>query len=144
MNRLNPIVEDYKLLLVFRNIGLQLLLQLKTQMGTIPYSNFFRDITITEQNELYFSYLQQNFKTGIELYFNHSRMPKTARMTTYWLRPEQNPQNEEIISYAFDLNYGVNDIYTLDDFAEQYLIEFHQNLKKSFSEHHIPFAIRMK
>ena len=144
MNHLNPIVEDYKLMLVFKNIGLQLLQQLKTQMGAPPYNNFFRDFTVTEHNELNFSYLQQNFTTGIELFFNHNRMPKTALIATYWLRPGNAAKSEEIISYAFDLNYQVNDIYTLSDFAEHYLIEFHQNLKKSFSEHHIPFAIRMK
>jgi hypothetical protein len=144
MNRLNPIVEDYKLFVVFKNIGLQLLQQLRMQMSMPPYSNFFRDVAITEQNELLFSYLQQHFKTGIELFFNHSRMPKSALLATYWLRSDRTAKNEEIISYSFDLNYQINDIYALADFAEHYLIEFHQNLKKSFSEHHIPFAIRMK
>lgn len=144
MNRVNPIVEDYKLLLVFKNVGLQLLQQVKTTMNTPPYGAFFKDITLNEQNELLFTYLHQNFKTGLDVFFNHSRMPKSALLATYWLRPGSPTGSEEIVSYSFDLDYNINDIYTLNNFAEHYLIEFHQNLKKCFSEHHIPFSIKLK
>lgn len=143
MHRSNPIIEDYKLLLVFRNVGLQLLQQLKAVMSSAPYSQYFKDITINEQNELHFSYLHYHFKTGIEVYFNHSKMPKSALLATYYWQPGAKAA-DEIVSYGFDLDYQVHDIYTLKDFAEPYLIEFHQNLKKTFSDNHIPLALRLK
>lgn len=141
MHRLNPILEDYKLLLVYRNIGIKLLQQLKAEMTAPPYAPFFKNINLTDINELYFTYLQNNFKTGIEIFFEYSKMPKTAALATYYLHEPL--AAEEIVSYAFDLDYNVNDIYDLDTFAEHYLIDFHQNLKKSFSEHHRPFTIKL-
>jgi len=143
MSRLNPIIEDYKLLLVFRNVGLQLLQQLKAVMSSPPYSPYFKNLTITDQNELLFTYLQHPFRTGIAVYFNHSRLPKSAQIATYYT-PEGKSGPEEIVSYGFDLNYQVNDVYALKDFGEPYLIEFHQNLKKTFSDLHIPLALRLK
>src|SRR6476646_3668600 len=143
MHRLNPILEDYKLLIVFRNVGLKLVQQLKATMSTAPYNTLYRDISLTDQNELLFSYLHHSFKTGIEIYFNHSKMPKSALLATYYLATGKK-EAEEIISHSFDLDYRVNDVYTLEDFAEPYLIEFHQNLKKSFSDNHVPLAIRLK
>lgn len=143
MQRLNPIIEDYKLLLVFRNVGVQLLQQLKAVMSNTTYHRFFKDLSITDQNELSFSYLHHSFKTRIEIFFNHSRLPKSAVLATYYLYPGKS-EPDEIVSYSFDVSYQVNDIYTANDFAEPYLIEFHQNLKKTFSDYHIPLAIRLK
>ena len=143
MNRLNPITEDYKLLLVFRNMGIKVLQQLRAVMQEPAYVPLFKNLALTEQNELSFSYLDYNFKTTIELYFNHSKMPKSALLTTYYY-PGNTKNREEIVRYSFDLDYRINDIYTLDDFAEYYLIEFHQNLKKSFSDNHDPFAVRIQ
>ena len=142
MNYQNPIVEDYKLLLVFRNIGLKLIQQLRELIRKPPYNMLFKELAVTGQNELAFSYLEHNFTTQIELFFNHSRMPKTASITTY-NRHAGKKEPEEIIRYSFDLDYNVNDIYTLENFAEYYLIEFHQNVKKSFSDNHSPFTIRI-
>src|SRR6059036_3114823 len=119
MQRSNPIIEDYKLLLVFRNVGLKLLQQLKGLMSTLPYSNFFKDVSLTDQNELLFSYLHHTFKTGIEIYFNHHHMPKSALLATYYSHPGKK-EADEIVSYGFSLNYQVNDVYTIDDFAEPY------------------------
>jgi hypothetical protein len=143
MNWQNPIVEDHKLFLVFKNIGLQILQQLKVTLTGELYSNYFKDTVVTEKNELLFTYLDHNFKTQLEVFFNHSKMPQFAFIATYYLRPEKFKDPLEIVSYAFDLNYNINKIYTLQDFAEYYLIEFHQNLKKSFSDEHTPFPIRM-
>ena len=140
MNHLNPILEDYRLLVVYRNIGVELLQQLKTTMMAPPYAVFFKNININESNELHFSYLQYNFKTGIELFFDYSKLPKTALLATYYLNGQTTA--EEIVSYTFDLNYNVNDIYALSDFAGHYLVDFHQNIKKTFSEHHWPFTIK--
>jgi hypothetical protein len=142
MNRLNPITEDYKLLLVFRNMGTHVLQQLRKMMQEPAYNTLFRNIVLTEQNELSFTYLDNSFKTGIELYFNHSKMPKSAFLTTYY-HPDNAQGREEIVRYSFDLDYRINDIYTIEDFAEYYLIEFHQNLKKSFSDNHLPFTVRV-
>lgn len=142
MDHLNPIIEDYKLLTVFKNIGQQLLQQVKGAMSAPPYTNFFKEITLTEQNELHFSYLQHHFKTQIEVFFNHSKMPKSAFIATYHLPQDKGKDVGEIISYAFNLDYTINGIYTFDDFAAYYLIEFHQNLKKSFSDNDAPFAIK--
>lgn len=142
MNRINPITEDYKLLLVFKNIGLKLVQQVKVCMSSQPYNSFFKEVTMTEQHELRFSYFNHKFKTGIELFFNHSKMPKSAFLATYYLPAETEKSKEEIVSYAFDMEYNINDIYTFDDFADYYLIEFHQNLKKCFSDNHIPFTLK--
>lgn len=143
MNRDNPITEDYKLLLVFRNIGLKLLQHLKEVMYRPPYNSLFKEMTVAGKSETGFSYLEHNFITGIELFFNHSRMPRSAFIATYYLHPERGKEREEIVRYSFDLDYNVNDIYTPEDFAEHYLIEFHQNLKKHFSDRHDPFPIRI-
>lgn len=141
MPRFNPILEDYKLLVVYRNIGSKLLLQLKVVMSAPPYAAYFKSLNLTDTNELYFTYLHYRFKTALEAFFDYSKMPKTAVLTTYQLREPLEP--EEIVSYSFDLDYNVNTIYTLETFAEHYLIDFHQNLKKSFSENHVPFAIKL-
>jgi hypothetical protein len=143
MNWQNPIIEDHKLFLVFKNMGLKILQQLKVILNGDLYSTYFKEIILTEKNELLFTYLDHNFKTQLEVFFNHSKMPQFASFTTYYLRPERFKDPLEIVSYAFDLNYNINKIYTLQDFAEYYLIEFHQNLKKSFSEDHTPFSIRI-
>jgi hypothetical protein len=143
MSWLNPIIEDYKLLLVFRNMGLKMLQQLGTEMEGKTYNPFFKNVSFTEKNELFFSYLEHNFKTQIELFFNHSKMPKSAVIATYHLQQHSAKGPEEVISYAFDLNYNINNIYTLENFAENYLIEFHQNLKKNFSDNHMPFPINI-
>jgi hypothetical protein len=142
MNRLNPITEDYKLLLVFRNMGTQVLQQVRKVMQEPVYSPLFRNLSLTEQNELCFTYLGHSFKTGIELYFNHTKMPKSAFLTTYYY-PENTKDREEIIRYGLDLDYTINNIYNVNNFAEHYLIEFHQNIKKSFSDNHAPFSIRI-
>ena len=143
MNRENPITEDYKLLLVFRNIGAKLLQRLKEVMYRPPYGSLFKETAVAGKGETGFSYLDHNFITGIELFFNHSRMPRSAFLATYYLHPERGKEREEIVRYSFDLDYNVNDIYTPEDFAEPYLIEFHQNLKKHFSDRHDPFPIRI-
>lgn len=140
---MNPIIDDYKLLLVFKNMGTKLLLEVKNLMGKQPYNAVFKAGEITQQNEMFFAYLDYNFRIGIELFFNHTRMPKSALLATYYLSSEKGGAKEEIISYAFDLDYVVNDIYTLDNFAEHYLVEFHQNVKKSFSDSHTPFSIKL-
>jgi hypothetical protein len=142
MNRLNPITEDYKLLLVFRNMGTQVLQQVRKIMQEPIYSSLFRNLVLTEQNELCFTYLDHSFKTVIELYFNHTKMPKSAFLTTYY-HSENKKDREEIIRYGLDLDYSINNIYTINNFAEFYLIEFHQNVKKSFSDNHTPFSIRI-
>jgi hypothetical protein len=141
MNRQNPITEDYKLLLVFRNIGIKLLQQLREAMYRPPYNTFFKEVPAAP-HEIRFSYLGHQFTTAVELFFNHSKMPKTAFVATYLLS-ENGTAREEIIQYSFDLGYNINGIYKLDDFAEFYLIEFHENLKKSFSDHHHPFPLRV-
>jgi hypothetical protein len=142
MNRLNPITEDYKLLLVFRNMGAHVLQQLRKVMQEPVYSPLFRNLALTEQNELDFTYLDHHFKTGIELYFNHTKMPKSAFLTTYYY-PENTKDRAEIIRYDLDLDYSINNIYTINNFAEYYLIELHENVKKSFSDNHTPFSIRI-
>jgi hypothetical protein len=143
MNRLNPITEDYKLLLVFRNIGVQLLQRLKEVIGKPPYAPLFKERPATGKNEIGFSYLEHQFSTGIELFFEYSRMPRSAFIATYSLHPERGKDSEEIVRYSFDLDYTINGIYNLEDFAEYYLIDFHENLKKQFSDRHDPFPIRI-
>ncbi len=138
----NPIVEDYKLFLVFSNMGHKMLQQLKMAMSTPLYSPYFKDVVLTDQNELFFTYLDHSFRTGLEVFFNHSRMPRSALVATYRLQ-KNTQEEEEIISYAYDLNYNINSIYTPENFAEYYLIEFHQNLKKCFSDNHHPFRIKI-
>jgi hypothetical protein len=69
-------------------------------------------------------------------------MPKSAFLTTYYF-PENSKNREEIIRYGFDLDYSINNIYTINNFAEYYLIEFHENVKKSFSDNHTAFSIRI-
>src|SRR3990170_2782957 len=63
MNRLNPITEDHKLLLVFRNIGLKLLQQLRDAMYRSPYNSFFKDVPAAS-HEARFSYLGHQFTTA--------------------------------------------------------------------------------
>lgn len=142
MNEANPMLDDYKLLVVFKNIGLKLIQEVKVAMSRPPYNGLFKCSGVTEQNEMLFSYLEQPFKLQIEVFFNQTRMPKTAQLTSYFLQPDKTKRNEEIIRYTYDLDYNVNDIYTLDNFASHYLIEFHQNVKKTFSDNHVPFGIR--
>lgn len=141
MNHQNPIVEDYKLLVVFKHIGLKLLQHVKDQLAKQPYAFIFKDVALPEPHELRFSYLGYPFSTRIEAFFNFSRMPKTASIATYHAALQKEP--EEIVRYSFDLDFVINDVYTLENFAEYYLIEFHENLKKTFSEHHTPFLIRI-
>ncbi len=143
MNHQNPITEDYSLLLVFRNIGVKLLQRLKEAMAKPPYNAFFKETPAAGKAEIQFLYLEHQFITGIELFFDGSRMPKTASVATYYVHPQKGKDREEIVRYAFDLGVTVNDIYTADDFAGHYLIEFHQNLKRQFSDRHDPFAIRI-
>lgn len=142
MNYENPLVADYKLLVVFRNMGSKLLQQLKEHLLKPPYNSLFKDVVLTNQHDLLFTYLGHAFSTRIEVFFNYSRMPKSAFIATYPAQP-QAKLTEEMIRYSFDLDYMINDMYTLDDFAEYYIIEFHQNLKKTFSEHHMPFPVRI-
>ena len=143
MHHQNPIFEDAQLILVFRNIGVQLLQKITAVMSAPPYNTLFRTAAISGQNELPFTYLDHAFKMQIEVHFNHTRMPKSAFLTTYHVDASHKNGREEIISYAFDLDYTVNDIYTLETFAEHYLIEFHQNVKKSFSDNHMAFQIKL-
>lgn len=143
MNHPNPILEDYQLFVVFRNIGLKMLQQIQAVMSAPPYNTLFKTTAVTTQNELPFTYLEHRFKTQIEVFFNHSLMPKSAFLATYYLDTDTKKNPEEIISYTFELDYTVHDIYTLEDFAEHYLIEFHQNIKKTFSDNHLAFAIKL-
>ena len=137
------LLNDCKKLLVFKNIGIKLLNKLKATLADSPYSGFFKNISTTDQNELLFSYLGQNFKIRIELYFNNEAIPNQAYLTTYRLPEQQLRNDEEIISYPFNLDYTVNYGFTIDDFAVNYISDFHQKLKQHYSESHKPFPIRI-
>jgi hypothetical protein len=143
MHHQNPIFEDVQLLQVFRNVGVQLLQQVTAVMSAPPFNTLFKAALLTGQNELPFTYLDHTFKMQIEVLFNHTRMPKSALLTTYHVDAMYKNGREEIISYAFDLDYTVNGIYTRETFAEHYLIEFHQNVKKSFSDNNMAFQIKL-
>lgn len=143
MERSNPILADYKSLLVFRNIGRELLHKLETTMCEPTYAPFFKNVLQTPANELTFTYLGFTFITRIELFFQNDRMPGQAYITTYIIQLQPYQQEQEIISYSFDLNYTVSDIFTEKDFAFHYLIDFHQQLKKHYSDEHKPFPIRI-
>jgi len=143
MNHYNPILEDHKSLFVFRNMGLKLLQQLRSVMCEQTYSPFFKNVSTIGQNELTFTYLGQSFKTRIELLFRNDKMPDHAFIATYHIPEEKFKEEQEIVSYSFDLRYNVNDIFSQEDFADHYLIDFHQNLKKYYSDDNKPFPIKV-
>ena len=143
MSSSNPIVDDYKRLQIFNQIGIKLLQQLKTVLSKPPYNQYFKSLITTEKNEMIFTYWDQHFKTRVELFFKNNKMPTVAFLATYYIPEGSVSTTEEIISYPFDIAYNINNIYSLEDFAEPYAIEFHENLKKTFSDNHLPLPVRM-
>ena len=143
MSHPNPIFADYKSLLVFQNMGRRLLQQLAAAMNEPAYATFFKNIKSPHPNELTFTYLNLSFKTRIELFFRNDKLPDHAFIATYYIPEQPFKEEQEIVSYSFDLKYNVNDIYTEENFAGYYLIDFHQNLKKYYSDEHKPFPIKM-
>lgn len=141
MNTFNPIADDLKLLTVYRNIGLQLLQQLRKTMITPTYTVVCKPAVVNEDNVLPFTWLKYSFQTRIDVFFEGARLPKTALLATY-LMPTANGKEEEIVSYDFTIDLNINSIFTIQDFAEPYLIDFHQNLKKVFSDNHNPFVLK--
>ena len=138
----NPIIEDHKQLTVLKKIGLELLQQLKAAMAEQPYASYFKNINTTEPNSITFTYLGLPFTTRLELFFNNTRLPAMALLSTYLLPDEKSSSPAEIVGYAYDMKYTVNHIYTSEDFAVPYLIELHQNLKKHYSDEHKPFPLK--
>ncbi len=135
-------INDYKRLMVFKDIGIKLLNQLKEAMSGNAYAVFFKKISISEQKELLFTYMGQQFVVRIELYFDNTAMPGEAYMATYHIPEEKFRDYEEIVSYSFDMNYTVSRMFTSENFAEPYLADFHQNLKLHYAQHNKPFPIR--
>jgi len=142
MNHSNPIFADHKSLLVFRSMGRKLLQQLAIVMSDEAYASLFKNVKSLHPNELTFTYLDLPFKTRIELFFRNDKLPDHAFIATYHMPEQPFKEEQEIISYSFDLKYNVNDIFTEEDFAGHYLIDFHQHLKKYYSDEHKPFPIR--
>lgn len=142
MTNSNPIFEDHKQLTVLKKIGLKLLQQLKVAMAEQPYASYFKIANTTEPHRIAFTYLSLPFTTRLELFFNNTRLPAMALLSTYLLPDETSTEPSEIISYVYDLKYTVNHIYTSEDFAVPYLIELHQNLKKHYSDEHKPFPLK--
>ena len=136
------LLNDHKKLSVFKNIGLKLLSRLKANLVEAPYAGLFKNVSTSDQNEILFSYLGQNFRIGLEVYFSNEAVPNQAYLTTYRLPEHQFRNEEEILSYPFNLDYTVNYGFTVDDFAPNFLSDFHQKLKQHYSESNKPFPIR--
>ncbi len=138
----SDLLNDSKRLLVFKNMGLKLLNKLRSTLVEGPYVSLFKNISTTDQNEVLFTYLGHNFRIQIEMYFSNDAIPNQAYLTTYRLPEQQFRNEEEILSYPFNLDYTVNYGFTIDNFAPNYILDFHQKLKQHYSESHKPFPIR--
>ena len=128
MNKLQTYIEGYtKNYNPLKEQGAKLLAALSTCIDSPSTISMFT-IMSSKDIEIRFQFLGFEFSTVLEILPINYSLGFEGQLTTYWLKGKDT-EDVEIVSFSFDRIGNVNRMYTVDEFADLYLIEFLKNIK---------------
>lgn len=107
--------------------GAKLLAALSTSMVNAKMTSMFA-MTSFNDIEIKFQFLGFEFITVLEILPTNYSLNSEGQLTIYWLKGKDK-EEVEIVSFCFDKIGNVNRMYTVNEFADFYLVEFLKNIK---------------